>query len=158
MQPVKDTAHQGEGARLRPVTPVVTPEKPDRRQVVLLVEDNEADRDLYGSLLWYNGYEVVHATNGEEALRRALEIRPELILLDITLPGRMTGLDVARRLLEADFQAPIFALTAHSRQELGEAAREAGIVAFLEKPIDPFAVVKEVMRQIGYARPDENGC
>lgn len=132
-------------------------EQPARRQVVLLVEDLDADRDMYGGLLWYNGYEVVHAADGESAIGMALEHHPDLILLDIGLPGGLDGLEVARRLREANLDIPICALTAHSMAELGDAARDAGVTVFLEKPMDPFAVVREVMRQIGYARRDANG-
>lgn len=127
------------------------------RQVVLLVEDVDADRDMYGGLLWYNGYEVIHAPDGETALSMALEHEPDLILLDIGLPGALDGIDVARRLRNAGFDAPMVALTAYSEDDLGDAAREAGVSAFLEKPLDPFSVVREVVRRIGYARPDANG-
>lgn len=126
-----------------------------RKKVVLLVEDNESDRELYGRLLWYNGYELVHAPDGETAITRAVEVRPELILLDLMLPDGPDGIEVARRLREAGVDAPIVALTARSEEELGAAAREAGMVAFLEKPIDPFAVVREVIRWIGHARPQD---
>lgn len=151
MEIVRGAAAEGDDPN---AAPAGAPETAGRRQVILLVEDTDADRDLYGSLLWYNGYEVVHAADGGEALERALELRPDLILLDISLPGPMNGIEVARRLREEGFSGPILALSAHSEQELGPAAREAGMAAFLEKPIDPFAVTREVMRRIGYARPD----
>jgi CheY-like chemotaxis protein len=72
--------------------------RPDKRQVILLVEDTEADRDVYGGLLWYNGYDVVHVADGRAAIDQALELQPDLILLDIVLPGQVDGLEVARTL------------------------------------------------------------
>lgn len=122
-----------------------------RRRVILLVEDNEADRDVYGGLLWYNGYDVVHAGDGAAAVESALRSPPDLVLLDISLPGGMSGLEVAKRLREHGLVTPIVALTAHPQEELGDAARDAGMVGYLEKPIDPFAVVKEVVRRVGFA-------
>ncbi|HUG40563.1 MAG TPA: hypothetical protein VMM12_08765, partial [Longimicrobiales bacterium] len=53
------------------------PETAGRRQVVLLIEDNETDRHLYGGLLWYNGFDVFHAEDGETGIERAVELRPD---------------------------------------------------------------------------------
>ena len=132
------------------------PEAVDRTRVILLVEDSETDRHLYGHLLWYNGYSVLHAADGETAVAKALDARPDLILLDIVLAGEMTGLDVARRLRSEGLDIPIVVLSAVRREELGPAVDEAGIVGYLEKPLDPFAVVREVLRHVGGARPAED--
>ncbi len=140
-----------------PAPALATPTRDRRKKVILLVEDLEEDRELYGRLLWYNGYEVAPASDGEAAIARARELRPDLVLLDMMLPGDLDGIAVARRLREEGLDAPIVALTARSEEELGADAREAGIVAFLEKPIDPFAVVREVIRWIGYAGGDKPG-
>lgn len=123
------------------------------RQTILLVEDTEADRDVYGGLLWYNGYDVVHVSDGPTAIQRAMEIRPDLILMDIMLAGSMDGLEVARALRERGLRMPIVALSAHSPDEFGERVVEAELDAYLEKPIDPFTVVREAIRRIGLARP-----
>ena len=150
---ITDAAADGDAAEQRELAPPGAADSVGRRQTVLIVEDTDADRDLYGSLLWYNGYDVLHAANGEEALERVLESPPDLVLLDIRLPGPMDGIEVARRLRQDGFDGPIVALSACSEQELGPAAQEAGMTGFLEKPIDPFTVAREVMRRIGYARP-----
>lgn len=123
------------------------------RKLVLIVEDNEDDRELYGDLLWYNGYEVVHCADGESAISTAVESRPDLVLLDIRLGGALSGLDVARALRELGFSYPVILLSALSREEVGEAALEAGASVFIEKRATPVTVVKEVIRRIGYA-PD----
>jgi two-component system, cell cycle response regulator DivK len=121
------------------------------QRVVLLVEDNETDRDLYGGLLWYNGYEVVVAGDAEEALAQAESVRPDLVLLDIRLPGGVDGLEVAGRIRERGMTVPIVCLSAYSPDELEPRLQAAGIEAYLEKPVDPYAVVREVMRWIGPA-------
>lgn len=128
------------------------PEVEEGGKVILLVEDNEMDRQVYGRLLWYNGYTVIHAPDGDSAIARALESRPDLIVLDMMLGGDMSGLDVAVRLREEGLDVPMIALSAVKREEFGSAIEDAGITAYLEKPIDPFAVVREVARRIGSAR------
>lgn len=125
--------------------------------MVLIVEDNEDDRDLYGGLLWYNGFDVVHCPDGDSAIENAMDLRPDLVLLDIRLAGTLSGLDVARALREQGFRAPIIVLSALSRVEAGEAAKEAGASVFLEKPMVPVAVVKEVIRHIGHATSNRRG-
>lgn len=125
----------------------------ERARVILLVEDNETDQQLYGHLLWYNGYTILHATEGEEAVALALEARPDLILLDMMLEGEMTGLDVARRLRDEGVEVPMVGLSAKKKEEFGSALEEVGIRSYLEKPIDPFAVVKEVLRSLDDAGP-----
>lgn len=130
---------------------VARPETEEGAKVILLVEDNEMDRQVYGRLLWYNGYTVLHAPDGDTAIARALESHPDLIVLDMMLGGDMSGLDVAVRLREEGLDVPMIALSAVKREEFGSAIEDSGITAYLEKPIDPFAVVREVARRIGSA-------
>lgn len=125
------------------------------RKVILLVEDNDADRDMYGGLLWYNGYNVVHAATGEDAVRMALDVHPALILLDVRLAGEMSGLDVARRLRQEGLGVPTVILSAVPREEIAEAVETLGIMVHLEKPIDPFTVVRQVMKRVGTAQGEE---
>lgn len=121
----------------------------DQRGLILLVEDNVVDQQVYGRLLWYNGYGLVHAADGESAVALALDARPDLVLLDMVLDGEMTGLDVAVRLREEGVDIPMIALSGVPREEFGAAIEEAGITAYLEKPLDPFEVVREVLRHLG---------
>lgn len=111
------------------------------------------DREVYGRLLWYNGYGLVHAADGESAIALALDARPDIILLDMLLEGELTGLDVAVRLREEGIDVPMIALSGVKREEFGAAIEEAGITAYLEKPIDPFEVVREVLRHAGVSQP-----
>lgn len=126
----------------------------DQNGLILLVEDNVIDREVYGRLLWYNGYGLVHASDGESAIALALDAQPDLILLDMLLEGEMTGLDVAVRLRQEGVDVPMIALSGVKREEFGSAVEEAGITAYLEKPLDPFEVVKEVLRQLGSGPAD----
>lgn len=119
------------------------------RKIILLVEDNESDRHVYGTLLWYNGYSVLHASDGATALRRASEASPDLILLDLMLPGDLDGIDVAERLRGEGSTTPIIVLSAMARQDVSERLDAAGIAAYLEKPVDPYVVVRAVMREVG---------
>lgn len=122
---------------------------------ILLVEDTEADRDVYGGLLWYNGYNVLHAATGEEGVELALAHRPDLVLLDVRLPGEMSGLDVAARLRQEGLDIPMIILSAIPSEELDDAVCALGIMVHLEKPIDPFVVVREVMKRVGTAQGGE---
>jgi two-component system, cell cycle response regulator DivK len=104
---------------------------------VLIVEDNEMNRDMLARRLVRKGYEIAVALDGNQGLEIALSIRPDLILMDMTLPG-MDGTEVTRQ-LKADPSSshiPIIALTAHAMPEDREIALEAGFDDYDTKPID----------------------
>jgi two-component system, cell cycle response regulator DivK len=125
-----------------------------RRQVVLVLEDSPHDWEIYGNVLLYNGFDVLYAADGETGLAMARERSPDLILIDLGLP-KMDGLTVCRKLKRDPRTAaiPVVFLTARSRREFEGRAQEAGCVGFLEKPINPVAVLHEVERLIGRAPP-----
>lgn len=102
---------------------------------ILIAEDNPDSRDALRALLEAYGFHVLEAQNGEEAVRRAIETKPDLVLMDIMMPV-MDGLEATRRLRqEKDFpQVPILALTAMAGSR--EPAIEAGCDDHLPKPID----------------------
>jgi CheY-like chemotaxis protein len=104
---------------------------------VLIVEDNEMNLELVTDLLEANGYEVVKAKDGAEALRLAEEDAPSLVLMDIQLPG-MDGLEVTRQMKasEKTSNIKVIALTAHAMVGDEERAREAGCSGYIAKPID----------------------
>jgi DNA-binding response OmpR family regulator len=128
------------------------------RQRVLVVEDNPEELDLYGKILWYNGFDVVYARDGAEGLRCADEYDPDLVLLDLGLP-EINGLEVCRRLKErkASADLPVVVLTARAQIACGHQARRAGCDVYLEKPHSPLGVLKEVERLIGPAPPGADG-
>lgn len=120
------------------------------RKVVLLVEDNEDNQAVYRAILEHVGFEVAEAWNGEEGVRLAREQRPDVIVMDVTMP-LLTGLE-ATRILKADestARIPILILTAHAHDQDRRDAEEAGADAYLSKPAAPRAVVSEVERLLG---------
>ncbi len=124
------------------------------RKLVLVIDDDQAERELYGQLLWYNGFDVSFAATGEDGLQQATKDPPDLVLLDMMLPG-IDGLGVCET-LKGDAQTsdiPVLALSGRSERELGPAARRLGCVNYLEKPIGPVDVLHEVERLIGRPPP-----
>jgi CheY-like chemotaxis protein len=104
---------------------------------VLLVEDNDLNRDMLGRWLRRRGFDVVTAIDGEQGLSQARASGPDIILMDITLPV-YDGLEVTRRLKAdpATSHIPVVALTAHASNEDRDEALAAGCAAFESKPID----------------------
>jgi two-component system, cell cycle response regulator DivK len=104
---------------------------------VLLVEDNEMNRDMLSRRLQRNGYEVVIALDGEEAVRMAQSQSPDLILMDIRLPV-MDGWEAMRRIkiMPETRSIPIIALTAHAMAGDMEKCMDAGFDDYDTKPID----------------------
>jgi len=104
---------------------------------VLLVEDNEMNRDMLSRRLQRLGYDVLIAENGEEGMRLAHEVAPSLILMDVGLPD-IDGLEATRR-LKADERTrhiPIIVLTAHTMNGDRQLAFEAGGDDYDSKPIE----------------------
>ena len=104
---------------------------------ILLVEDNELNRDMLSRRLIRRGYEVVMAVDGEEALASAAREQPNLILMDMSLP-KIDGWEATLR-LKADpslSAIPVIALTAHAMAGDRERALEAGCDEFDTKPIE----------------------
>jgi CheY-like chemotaxis protein len=104
---------------------------------ILLVEDNEMNRNMLMRRLVRRGYDVVTATNGLEALEKAQSEKPDLVLMDLSLP-EMDGWEAMRR-LRADAHSKslrIIALTAHAMAEDRRKATDAGCDDFDTKPVD----------------------
>ena len=104
---------------------------------ILLVEDNEMNRDMLARRLQHRGFQVTTAGDGRQGLELARMQRPDMILLDMSLP-EMDGWEVARELKrDASTQAiPVIALTAHAMRGDREAALDAGCEDYDTKPID----------------------
>lgn len=104
---------------------------------VLLVEDNEMNRDMLSRRLARNGYEVVMAVDGQQAITMAGSESPDIILMDMSLPV-VDGWEATRR-VKADPSTkaiPVIALTAHAMAEDEKKARDAGCDDFDTKPVD----------------------
>jgi CheY-like chemotaxis protein len=113
------------------------------------VEDVELNRDLLVQLL-EDDYRLVLAADGQAALEKALEARPDLILMDLSLP-RMDGWEATRR-LKADRRLagiPVIALSAHAMRGDEDRARASGCDDFLTKPIDETLLYKMLARHLG---------
>jgi len=104
---------------------------------ILIVDDNQDGRELVVKVLKTRGYQTIEAVDGEEALEKAVAERPDLILMDRSLP-KIDGYEVTRRLKSRqDFKdIPIVALTAHAMRGDREKALEAGCEGYISKPIN----------------------
>jgi two-component system cell cycle response regulator DivK len=120
---------------------------------VLVVDDYPDAREMYGEYLDYCGFDVLEAANGKEALQRAIDARPDIILMDLSLPV-MDGWEATRR-LKADKRTskiPVVALTGHALAGISEGAKEAGCDAFVTKPCLPEDLVKEIRKVLSEPR------
>ena len=116
---------------------------------VLVADDEPLTTDMLALMLSFTGYDVTRALDGEEALARAREVQPDVVLLDVMMPG-MTGPTVARELRsDPAFDSKIVVLFS-CVDEAEVAWRESGADAFLQKPIsirELPAVIEELQRQ-----------
>lgn len=120
------------------------------RRRVLLVDDYPDAREMYSEYLKFSGFDVVEAANGKEALERAVESTPDIILMDLSLPI-MDGWEATRR-LKADQRTadiPVVALTGHALSGLSEGAQRAGCAGFVTKPCLPEDLVKKIRTVLG---------
>lgn len=104
-------------------------------KTILLVEDNEMNRDMLSRRLQRRGYEVLTAVDGEEAIEMNNRQGPDIILLDIEIPKK-DGLTVAQEIKAIYPNQPIIALTAHALAGDREKALAAGCDEYTTKPID----------------------
>ncbi len=114
---------------------------------VLLVDDYPDAREMYTEYLEFSGFDVVEAGNGLEALQRAVDAAPDIILMDLSLPV-MDGWEATRR-LKADRRTasiPVVALTGHALAGISEGAKRAGCDAFVTKPCLPEDLVREIRK------------
>ena len=112
---------------------------------ILLVEDNEMNRDMLSRRLKRRGFEMVIAIDGQEGLEMASQESPDLVLLDLSLP-KVDGWEVARR-LKADATTsgiPIIALTAHAMAGDRERAMDVGCDDYDTKPIDMKRLIEKI--------------
>jgi two-component system cell cycle response regulator DivK len=112
---------------------------------ILVVEDNPLNLKLVRDVLQFAGYDVIEAQSGEEGLRVAQQDPPDLVLMDLQLPG-IDGIETLRRLREGSLgrDVPVVAVTAFAMAEDRERASRAGFDGFVEKPIS----VRELPGQV----------
>lgn len=120
---------------------------------ILIAEDERDIRDLVAFTLRFAGYEVVAASNGEEALEMAPRVNPDLILMDVRMP-RMTGYEACRAMKQnPDLKdIPVVFLTARGQEEEIQQGLDAGAEEYLLKPFAPdqlTAQVKTILAKFG---------
>jgi len=126
--------------------------------LVLVVDDYQDAREMCCEYLTSCGFRVAEARNGQEALERAHELLPDLILMDLSLPG-MDGWEATRR-LKADAKTktiPVVVLTGHALAGHAEGATAVGYDAFITKPCIPDKLVAEVRRMLDRRPSPANG-
>jgi two-component system cell cycle response regulator DivK len=116
-------------------------------QVILVVEDNDRNLKLLRDVLEYAGYEVRTARTAEDGITLAVSEPPDLVLMDLQLPG-IDGIEALRRLRESQRTAgiPVVAVTAQAMKEDRERVLEAGFNGYVEKPISVRAFPDQVRR------------
>ena len=125
---------------------------------ILLVEDNEVNRRLAGFLLRSHGYQVREAATAAAAFEMVERERPDLIVMDIQLPG-MDGLEATRKFKEQPATAaiPVIAVTSFAMKGDREKALGAGCAGYVTKPIDKNTFIQEVAAHIGSKSKIEDG-
>jgi len=114
---------------------------------VLVIEDNEKNRYLISFILKGAGYEVREAITGEEGVGMTISEQPDLVLMDIQLPG-IDGYEATRsiRASPAGGKIPIIALTSYAMTGDRERALAAGCTGYVEKPINPDTILDEIQK------------
>ncbi len=114
-------------------------------ELILVVEDNEKNRVLFRDILQASGYKTIEAETGEQAIVLLQKEKPDLILMDIQLPGK-DGITVTREIKanEATRDIPVLALTSYAMRGDREKMLEAGFDSYMSKPIK----VKEFLKRV----------
>jgi CheY-like chemotaxis protein len=118
---------------------------------VLYVEDHEAQRDIMGRMLGLYGYEVDLACDGEEGVEKARECHPDVVLMDIRMPGRIDGLAAIRQLRDSPGTAdiPILTLSAWGTAKHQVQALKAGANVHFTKPVSIDKLTAAISRHLG---------
>jgi CheY-like chemotaxis protein len=131
---------------------------PSAQALILVVEDFDDAREMYRDYLEFSGFRVETARDGREGIEKARTLQPDLVLMDLSLPG-IDGWE-ATRLLKADPETrdiPIVALSAHALAAEGARARAAGCDGFIAKPCLPPDLVQEISKYLRAPGADRRG-
>jgi two-component system cell cycle response regulator DivK len=113
------------------------------RARILVVEDNLKNLKLVRDVLTYAGFEVIEATSGEDGVRLVQESVPDLVLMDLQLPG-IDGAEALRQIRLSEKQVPVVAVTAFAMNNDRTRAFDAGFDGYVEKPISVRALPQQV--------------
>jgi two-component system, cell cycle response regulator DivK len=121
-----------------------------RTPLVLVVEDYPDAQDMYQELLTFSGFRVEAAGTGQEAVEKATRMLPDLILMDLSLPG-MDGWEATRRIKRnaRTSHIPVVAITGHALAGVSTSAKRAGCDLFLTKPCLPADLVTNIKKLLG---------
>lgn len=126
--------------------------------LILVVDDFLDNRQMYAEYLLFSGLRVEEAEDGHEALAKAFSMLPDLIVMDLSLPG-IDGWEATRR-LKADPRTkgiPVIALTGHALAGHSKGATDAGCDAFITKPCLPERLLEEVRKTLATFQMNTNG-
>jgi CheY-like chemotaxis protein len=127
--------------------------------LVLIVEDYPDAQDMYQELLTFSGFRVASAGSGQEAVEKSVQMLPDLILMDLSLPG-MDGWEATRRIKRntKTSHIPVVALTGHALGGASSSARRAGCDLFLTKPCLPADLVSNIKKLLTDKHPPRRGA
>ena len=116
---------------------------------ILVVEDNETNMYLICFILRNKGYEVIEARSGEDGVEIAIKEMPDMVLMDIQLPG-IDGMETTRRIRKSGAcgDIPIVALTSYAMTGDREKTLKAGCTGYIEKPINPDTFMDEIEKYL----------
>lgn len=116
---------------------------------ILVVEDNETNMYLIRFILTKNGYEVLEAGTGEKGFELAVKEKPDLIIMDIQLPG-IDGLETTKKIRDSESEeaVSIVALTSYAMAGDKEKSLAAGCTGYIEKPINPETFMAEIKKYL----------
>ncbi len=118
---------------------------------ILIVDDETAIRDTLEQILGYEGYHVMKAGSGQEALQAVAKGNPDLILLDVKMPG-MDGFEVQQRLTDQGVNVPVIVISGHGNIETAVDAVRKGAYDFLEKPLDRSRLLLTIANCLGHQK------
>ena len=125
---------------------------------ILVIDDNPAVVDILGTCIREEGYGVLGALTGDEGLKLFVVSRPDLVLLDIALPGGLNGIEVLKRMRSINPTTRVIMVTGNTDPALARDALELGAFAYIDKPFD-FSYLKRVVGMALQAEaegPDES--
>jgi CheY-like chemotaxis protein len=130
---------------------------PPGRPLILLVDDFADNREMYAEFLAFAGLEVAEAASGNEALDQAFTLQPDLIVMDLSLPG-LDGYEATRRLKDdaRTRRIPVIALTGHALAGHSKSAFDAGCDAFVTKPCLPEHLLQEIQGMLDRTTTQSN--
>jgi FixJ family two-component response regulator len=128
---------------------------PTKTGVIAIVDDDEPLREALGSVMKAAGFATNTFATAEEFLESATQRETACLILDVRLPG-MSGLELQKRLADADSLVPIIFVTAHGDASLRDLVMRSGAAGFLNKPVRSDALLREIHAALAKNRTDNN--